>query len=420
MLMRLLRKLRRLILTEKFSLGIVFLSFIGFIFSIVIFAVCGDWEFSTVLSEEKVAQFGDFTGGVIGTLLAFAASLLYYIALKEQQKDVKTNQKSLDKQIEEFGKQVEELEMSREVYNEQSKTMSSQYTLSLIQHFENNFFAYFDIYLKVKEQIDRETQPNGDLLGFLNSFKKRVNYTELQGKFPIDAYRYTIKQYSEYYINNRERLSHYFRTLYRLVTVVTSSKVIKSEYEKMKYIKLIRSQLTDTELLLINYDIHSPYAGKARQVFYEYNLLKHLPILAKVEIRNKYKFTQTAWLKMTSFVDFITPNIISFVNEVCDNPDLPEFYSREYEYEPMKCVLKLEYSDDTINISIVCNDLRVLPKLFKNIICDVLYDLLFISQFKHNFPTIEMAEIDDSITGNTYLNYQVPIDSINKIVVDKK
>lgn len=99
------------------------------------------------LDEEKIAQFGDFIGGVVGTLLAFSASLLYYVALKEQQKDIKINQNSLDKQIEEFGRQVEELELSRKVYTDQHKTM-------LLQQFENNFFAYFDIYIKVKDKLD--------------------------------------------------------------------------------------------------------------------------------------------------------------------------------------------------------------------------------------------------------------------------
>ena len=109
-----------LIFSEKFSLALVGISFLGLLGSIVVFIVCGNWSFSFILNEEKIAQFGDFIGGVIGTLLAFAASLLYYIALKEQQKDIKINQNSLDKQIDEFAKQVEELELSRQVYTNQN------------------------------------------------------------------------------------------------------------------------------------------------------------------------------------------------------------------------------------------------------------------------------------------------------------
>lgn len=65
-----------LIFSEKFSLALVGISFLGLLGSIVVFIVCGNWSFSFILNEEKIAQFRDFIGGVIGTLLAFAASLL--------------------------------------------------------------------------------------------------------------------------------------------------------------------------------------------------------------------------------------------------------------------------------------------------------------------------------------------------------
>jgi hypothetical protein len=85
--------------------------------------VFGSWNFSQTLDESKIGQFGDFIGGVIGTILAFVAAVLYYVALKEQRKDIAINQEAaklqneaLKKQIEEFEKQKEELELTRKVY----------------------------------------------------------------------------------------------------------------------------------------------------------------------------------------------------------------------------------------------------------------------------------------------------------------
>lgn len=144
--MRLLIKTKEWLLSEKFGITIVFISSVFLFLTTIVFIIFGSWKFSTVLSEEKIAQFGDFVGGVIGTLLAFAASILYYIALKEQQKDVRINRKSLSKQIEEFSNQVEELQLSRKVYEEQQKTMR-------VQQFETNFYSYFEIYLKVKNEL---------------------------------------------------------------------------------------------------------------------------------------------------------------------------------------------------------------------------------------------------------------------------
>lgn len=400
------------IVTERFSLLMVWTSFIGLVCSVIIFIIFGDWSFSYILNEEKIAQFGDFVGGVIGTLLAFAASLLYYVALKEQQKDVKINQDSLNKQIEEFVKQVEELELSRKVYTD-------QYNIMLFQQFENNFFAYFDIYLKVKDQLDKQSKKNDYFSNILRNLSSTIKYADLQGRNSISAYEYARDKYSLFFIKNREEFAHYFRTMYRLVTIVTSSYILKTDSEKMKYIKIIRSQMTEKELLLIYYDIHSPYAGKARQVFYEYNLLKHLPPLSKLEINNKYRVTESAYLKLTSFIDSISSIIIDFINVICDNPDLPDLYSVESEYEPLKCILKAEILDtDVIDFSFVCSDMRVIPENFGKILGDYICDLLFISQFKQP-ADISIDEYVDNLTSNTVISYKLPVDKINKIVVDK-
>ena len=96
------------------------------------------------MSEEKVGQFGDFVGGFIGTILAFAASLLYLLALREQRKDVRINQRSLQKQTEEFQNQVSELQQSRRAYEKQLEMMK-------MQQFDSNFYSYFNIW-RLKQQ----------------------------------------------------------------------------------------------------------------------------------------------------------------------------------------------------------------------------------------------------------------------------
>lgn len=74
------------IFSEKLSAVIAITSLICLLVSIYIFIIHGSWQFSPILDEAKVAQFGDFVGGVVGTLLAFVAAILYYVALKEQRK----------------------------------------------------------------------------------------------------------------------------------------------------------------------------------------------------------------------------------------------------------------------------------------------------------------------------------------------
>ena len=112
------------------------LSIIGVVFLIVsaiIFVLFGNWEFSAILDEAKIGQFGDFVGGVIGSLFAFVGVILYYVALKAQHEDVRTNKnalelqmKALNQQIEEFKAQTEELQETRKVYEEQTKLYREQ------------------------------------------------------------------------------------------------------------------------------------------------------------------------------------------------------------------------------------------------------------------------------------------------------
>lgn len=399
--------------SETFSLIMVSISFIGLIVSIAVFLICGNWTFSPVLDEEKVAQFGDFIGGVIGTLLAFSASLLYYVALKEQQKDVKTNQQSLNKQIEEFGKQVEQLEMSREVYEQQHSTM-------LLQQFENNFFSYFDIYLKVKDQLNGQAKSRDYFNELVKSISTSIKYSDLQGKNTIEAYQHVIQKYSEQFILKREGGSHYFRTLYRLVQIVKTNKIFDNdESQRMKYIKIIRSQLTENELLLIYYNIHSNNSGKARQLFHEYNILKHLPPLSKFEIKNKFRLSTSSSLKLSAFFDHVSKSIIDFINIVCGNPeDIPDPYAIEVEFAQLKSILKIEYSD-RVFISISCSDMRVIPNNFEEIISDYFTHLLYISQLPYEHTQIHFIRSKDGITGRTIFESVIPIDNIKRIITDK-
>ena len=56
------------VFSEKLSAIIAITSLICFFVAIFVFLFYGSWQFSQVLDESKVGQFGDFIGGVVGTL----------------------------------------------------------------------------------------------------------------------------------------------------------------------------------------------------------------------------------------------------------------------------------------------------------------------------------------------------------------
>jgi uncharacterized membrane protein len=115
------------------------LSILGIIFivlSFVTFLIFGNWEFSNSLNEEKVGQFGDFIGGVVGSLFSLAGVILFYVALKEQRRDININQENLrlqtealNQQVDEFKEQKIELEETRKIYEEQTGLIREQTNL---------------------------------------------------------------------------------------------------------------------------------------------------------------------------------------------------------------------------------------------------------------------------------------------------
>lgn len=404
-----LAKFRRLLYVESFSVIIVAVAFIALFFSAFFFIVCGDWHFSTTMSEEKVGQFGDFVGGFIGTILAFAASLLYLLALREQRKDVRINQRSLQKQTEEFQNQVSELQQSRRAYEKQLEMMQ-------MQQFDSNFYSYFNIYLEIKTNIIAKNSDGKSILNvFLAQISRNLSISQLMRKTEYEAYDAASQEYCKAVMANNFILAHYFRTFYRLMTLALSAP-IDNEASKMKYVKIIRSQLTEEELLILYYNSHSRYAGQSKQLFYEYNILKHLSPLHKFEIRNRFEnYGASKLMKIERFYDFCSPKIKVFINEVCDNIDEQ---SEEYMYEPLGIAIKLDYIDD-VSVSLI--NLQKAPEFHDLRICFryLLFDLLFNSQMRGSKGKIEQIDNELSNTDIEQTQYIVDNSLIRKIIIDK-
>lgn len=400
-------KVKNMLYAECFSVYIVSIAFFLLLISIGVFIICGDWKWSWTLNEEKIGQFGDFIGGAIGTILAFAASLLYLIALKEQRKDVKTNQKALCKQVEEFQNQVKELEMSRGVYEKQLAMMR-------IQQFESYFYSYFNIYLDVKHQL-MTGNSKMTLKKILEQLSKKINSQQISSKEFYEAYKFALSKYCDILLMYRNELSHYFRSFYRLMTIVASSQTISSEKEKMKYVKIIRSQLSEEELLILYYNSHSPYAGESKKLLYQYNILKHLSPLRKYEIANRFKYQTDIIISIERFYDEISPIIKGFINKICDDP---ENYRIEYLHEKLNLLVKLEYDED-ITITMIDKDGM---KQFKSL-CDIficlLFDFLFNSQFIGDKGKIHRDESIIPETNYKQVSFIIDNTIIQKMIIDK-
>ncbi|QPB85365.1 hypothetical protein CWC22_020285 [Pseudoalteromonas rubra] len=218
------------------------------------------------INAGKFGVFGDFFGGVVGSIWTLCSVLLFYNALKEQRRDFKNNRIALDKQVEaltiqaeEFRLQREEFKQSREVFKEQSKTLMEQ-------RFDSIFFSMIELYRNVVSDLNNEHQ-DGD---YFKSVKSRVVSLYLSNGSPESRGH---EAYEEVISTEDGQLQLYFRVFYRLIKSIDQSNL--KDRDKFVYIKIVRSLLSESQLFIIYYNSFSNDAGGLYRMVLKYNLLKH-------------------------------------------------------------------------------------------------------------------------------------------------
>lgn len=258
---------------------------------IAIVGVIALWGLSWWLIHKNIdcsterGTFGDMFGAVNALFsgLAFAgliATLLY------QREELKLQRKELNEQKLEF--------------REQNKTLKRQ-------RFENTFFNMLSLQQEIVANIsfdevktifdfnahtqdEQRTSYNGRSLFremYLNlkvSIDKKQFYQGVKGA--IQANNYSV--YS--YISATTRFDHYFRHLYRIFKYVDTSDLI-TEDERYDYACIIRSQLSDYELVMLFYNcLTTNGREKFKPLIEKYTIFNNLrtELLANNQDANAY------------------------------------------------------------------------------------------------------------------------------------
>lgn len=206
-----------------------------------------------------------------------------------------------------------------------------------------------------------------------------------------------IDNYTNIYFKYRGRISPYFKTIYRLIKFVDDCDHLKED-EKVFYSKIIRSQISDNELLFLYYNYHSIYGNKAQPAVLKYRLLKHIQRLSKIEFIKHFDFKdENEKIKIVLFteklIDIVHNNIIKAKSiEITDPIKIEEIYDG-YNliigiYIDIEFKLKIIVKDESINI------LPFTEEVFINFINLVLYDYYYFEKFQKTEPD----EITHSVT----------------------
>lgn len=219
--------------------------------------------------------YGDFIGGVLGTVVALYSA---YLLIKTFQ-----NQAEINRDIQKTNESVIDANKSIMAANAKADIASQrQYYQTELQLFDNKFRIFLDLYQNavggytygddykgrvafdntVTDFIDQEFENNND-------YRRRSNSA--------------TDDYLLLYAENQMQMSVHLRMLYLLVSLISNSSL--EEDDKVQYAKLVRGQMSSTEMLIVRYNCRSHYGEKMQPYCNQYNLIKHLPTMSLLEFK---------------------------------------------------------------------------------------------------------------------------------------
>ncbi len=208
---------------------------------------------------KSFGEWGDFFGGVLNPILTFLTFMGLLITIVIQQTELRESRSELKRSADALTEQVNNI-------NKQS--------------FESTFFKMLDTHNGIVESIDLSDKDSNITKGrdCFTVFYRRLErkYYDRMPLTPIDHDFIILKRsYKEFWLEHQHELGHYFRFLYNIVRFIK-----ESEHEKSLYIRLIRAQLSDQELLLIFYNcIASEQGERFKPLVEEFALLDNMPTL---------------------------------------------------------------------------------------------------------------------------------------------
>ncbi|MCB1060084.1 MAG: hypothetical protein KDB65_07625 [Calditrichaeota bacterium] len=222
-------------------------------------------------------QFGDMFG-VVNALFSGLAFAAFLVALRQQQQELKDSRDVLSAQLEELkvsnrtnelqAEQLElqkiELEATRKVFEDQSRTLSKQ-------QFEATFFQMLQLFFDYIDEIG----PDEDVRSTVFRKYKELVYARLFGVFleTKNVDRSTVlSAYSEHLGDEESILGPYFRLLYNIMKFVDNSDVDNKRF----YTNILRASLSMDELVLIFLNGAERGEAKFKPLIEKYTLLKHL------------------------------------------------------------------------------------------------------------------------------------------------
>jgi hypothetical protein len=203
------------------------------------------------ISGSDLGTFGDFVGGTLNPILTFLTFMGLLITIVLQQT---------------------ELQETRAELSRSATALESQLKALDRQNFEATFFKMLALHNTIVNAMDVHRKSSDTLHGrdcfrfFFTSYKSifEENTTHEELNRIKNSHIAFWKQF-------QQDLAHYYRYLYNLIRFID-----ESEVEKVRYMRIVRAQLSDYELLVLFYNGLTPKATKFKAYIETYGLFDNL------------------------------------------------------------------------------------------------------------------------------------------------
>ena len=231
--------------------------------------------FGDSLSKDQAiwGQFGDYVGGILGSVFALLALVALLLTLRLQSRELRLSS--------------EELKNSARALAEQSQSLS-------LQNFENRFFNMLSLHHQIVNGMDLRkggvvTASGRDCLKIFYDRLKTAFESALRGD-SIDYRKGLEDGYENFYQKHSHELGHYFRYIYRILKFIDESQVSN----KREYSGILRAQLSNPELALLFYNGITWRGSKLKPLAEKYALFENLELKLLVRLSEDSKFYDMA------------------------------------------------------------------------------------------------------------------------------
>lgn len=238
------------------------------------------------MKREELGQFGD-SWGILTSIFSAFACLGVYAAWLEQREATKLAQSDSKKQ-------------TAYIYSQQFESTFFQmlnFLQSIISDMDlrdndNNVIRNGrDVFSSICKKLQLECRVQGH--------NQRLNDFEGFSLATKDKYlKFYSSVYEKIYGDFNNDLGHYFRFLFSIFKYIDSS--LLAERDKFKYAKILRAQLSNSELLILFYNSLSDDGRKFMTLADKFELFDNLPLSNLLSMQNAYFGTKKSWGSQSS------------------------------------------------------------------------------------------------------------------------